>query len=115
MLPGHVDGVPIAVAVDHLPPGVDDGRRADDGGTFAGDGLGVFRREGIGPCAEAGRSALGAAGRDDQRVGAHVGHGHLDGHRRPAADLHHGDHGRHADDHAEHGQSTVRITLRRRA
>ena len=101
---GAVDAVghPVAVAVDDLRTGPDDGSDVADGGALAGDFVAVLRREGHARAgAEADAAAGGRARLDQERVGAHAGDGLLQGGLRALADLHHGDDRADADDDAQ--------------
>ena len=102
--PRQVGGNPTPVAVDHLRRGIDDRRGADDVGAFALDGLGVVGRDDLVLLADAPDPRCGAPGMTARTLAPILVDGQLDGHGGAAADLHHGDHGRHADDHAQHRQ-----------
>ena len=75
------------------------GRRELDGGSHA----------------EADAVAVGRAGLDQHVVGPHAGDRGLQGRLRALADLHHGDHRAHADDHAQGGQRGTQLVAAQRA
>ena len=102
--------LPVGPAVDQL------GRRLHHGGEVADRRalpdqlLAVLGRE-RGPAAgaETDAAAHGRAGQDEKIVGAHAGDRFLDGRFRAFADFGHGDHGPHADDHAQGRQRRAHL------
>ena len=96
---------PVAVAVDDLAAGADDGGHVGNGRALLGDLVAVLRGEGQHAAgAEAHPAAAGRPGLQHQVVGPHAGDRLLHGDFRALADLGHGNHRAHADDHAQGGQ-----------
>src|SRR5438477_369194 len=115
---GHTVDVrgPIEITVDYLALSFHGGRRHLHGRDVARDGSRVvFRERILGAQAEADTGRGHTAGRSDDEVGAEaldpLGHARL----RSSAHAHHGDHGAHADDDAQHRQYAAELVHAQRA
>ena len=98
-------GGPVLIPGYQLVTVLDSGGHVFDAVHVLFDGLGVLVGQ-LGPAAAGNPLAVGrpAAAHDNQQVAAHAGDVFLDFFLHPQAQGHHGDHGAHPDDDAQHGQ-----------